>query len=58
MLVVGVVVVVVGVGVAEGGESHGHQFGEEEDEDGHEGDSFGPVVFCYGSRETWVGQGI
>ena len=32
------------VGVSEGGEAHGHEFGEEEGEDGHEHDAFHPAV--------------
>lgn len=59
--VAAVVVLFVVMGVSqrgEGGEAHGHQFDEEEDEDGHERYAFGPVVFCYGAREARVCEGI
>ncbi len=43
---------------AEGGGAHGHQFDEEEEEDGHEGDAFGPVVGGYGAGEAGVCEGV
>ena len=46
--------IVVFVGMTEGRVSHRHQFGEEEDKDGHQRDTLGPVVLRYGSREAWI----
>ena len=45
-------------GRGEGSEAHGHQFDEEEDEDGHERYAFGPVVVRDRTREARVREGI
>ena len=43
---------------AEGCKLHRHQFDEKEGKDGHEGDSFSPVVRSDGSGQAWVGEGV
>lgn len=46
-----------GIG-SEGCVAHGHELGEEENEDGHEADAFDPVILRDGARETVVGESI
>ena len=56
--------VVVGVGVLmkiigrERVEAHGHEFGEEEREDGHKGNAFDPGVLSDGAGEAWVSKSL
>ena len=38
------------------GESHDHQFDEEQDEDGHEANAFDPRVFDDWTREALIGE--
>lgn len=44
--------------VPKGCEAHSHEFDEEEEEDGHQGDAFDPVVIGDGASKTWVREGI
>ena len=53
-----VMFVVVGGCTAKGGEAHGHQFDDEQDEDCHKGYAFHPGVVCDGSGEARVSEGI
>ena len=41
-----------------GCEAHGHELGEEEDEDGHKGDAFNPGILGDGTSQTFVPQGV
>lgn len=43
--------------VTEGGAAHGHELGEEEEEDGDEGDAFDPIVSCDGACEAGIREG-
>lgn len=47
-----------GVGAVEGGVAHGHELGEEEEEDGHQGDPLNPRVVCDGPSETFISEGF
>ena len=44
--------------VVENGEAHGHELGEEEDKDGHEGDAFDPGVVGDGAGQAFVPEGF
>lgn len=44
--------------VVKGCEAHGHELGEEEDEDGHEGDAFDPGILGDGTGQTFVREGF
>lgn len=44
--------------VVKSGEAHGHELGEEKDEDGHEGDPFDPGVVGDGAGQTFIPQGF
>lgn len=41
---------IVGVRVAKRGEAHGHELDEEQRENGHQNDTFSPIIFRDGSR--------
>ena len=51
-------VVVAGVRVGKRREAHSHDLDEEEDEDGHQGDAFYPVVLGYRSGEAWIRERV
>jgi hypothetical protein len=46
------------VAFAEGGVPHNHEFEEEHDEDGHQGDTFGPWVRRDNARQTFMTKGL
>lgn len=44
--------------VVKGCVAHGHEFGEEEDEDGHKGNTLYPIILRDGAGEAWICESI